>query len=890
MKKRLLVLALIVLSSMSYADDNNLKLLKEQGIMSEEDYLILNDRYEEDGKQLYSLLINGEMKNKVYPVYVEKGNMYFPIFSFFDTLNFTNYEYDKEKGTLEILLGDSLEEISVDVKKKSVIKDFEQLNSQDSDVLFQGNEIYLSEELFKKVFLNNLNVSKSKQKINMTLSFASPEEILIRLQNNERILKENSAVNDMVFTNKNSKLFELGYLRTEVNQLFTKDESENNGKFESDWEADFEYQGAVLFGELTAEYNAKEHLFEDVALRYDDVWNEHTFEIENHKYNESGSREWELSFRKDKGYYVTGNKSYIIRENVPIGSRVELIYMGTIIDIQNAENGNVVFTNSEIKEDREYILKIYTQDGKIFTKTINTTSDYNQQNKGEVEYDFNLRENHEIARPSLASSLYYGVTNNLTMGLGYMREPELINDEYEYLNKGRGELIYSNTVYSLPYTFRVGGDKVFEDYTYYVNEKSTKDDYSYDFLGQIDIKKLRLRAEEINKGEFYEDKKEQNFYARYSPFRELDLTYEHERTEKHPDMYGVSETEKDNIYTVEFSKSLKNMLLTAEYEKSDLEGITYGANVYYTGWRTVTAKLENEWKNDGKDYEVAFSVFSNGNKYFDYNLEARYSEEFKDRFTFRFEMNYDNWLNFESFVDKKGNQDYKIGIDRITDLKNPTKKVKSMESSPVKVLTFLDLNDNNKFDKDEGEYGVSKVDVTIGEQTVTTDKKGVAKFYGVPNEILYDLNPTIQKPNFLLGSNKIQIKGKNTSTIEAFIPIKPMVSLTGVVKIDDVLKLSNIQKARMYDDILVKIKDVNGKVLDMAIPDETGVFEVSGLLPQKYLIEVNYMGIDYQIKGINEVIKLEYIEKKNDDNTIVFNISGNKISMKKGDELAHVDY
>ena len=890
MKKRLLILALIVLSSISYADDNNLKQLKDQGIMSEEEYLILNDSYEEDGKQLYNLLINGESKNKVYPIYVEKGDVFFPIFSFFDTLKFTNYEYDKEKGNLKILLGDSLEEVSIDINKKTVIKDFEQLNLSDKDVLVKGNEIYLYEEVFKKVFLNNLNISKEKQKVNMTLSFASPEEILIRLQNNERLLKENSAINDITFTNKNSKFFELGYLRTEVNQLFTKDKSENDGKFESDWEADFEYQGAVLFGELTAEYDAKEHMFEDVKLRYDDIWNEHTFEIENHKYNEGGAREWELSFRKDKGYYVTGSKSYIIRESVPIGSRVELVYMGTIIDIQNAENGNVVFTNTEIKEDREYTLKVYTQDGKIFTKTINTTSDYNQQNKGEVEYDFNLRENHEIARPSIDSSVYYGLTNNLTMGLGYMREPELINDEYEYLNKGRGELIYSNTVYSLPYTFRVGGDKVFEDYTYSVNEKSTKDDYSYDFLGQIDIKKLRLRAEQINKGEFYEDKREQNFYARFSPIRELDLTYEHERTEKHPDMYGVSETEKDNIYTVEFSKSLRNMLFTAEYEKSDLDGTTYGANIYYTGWRTVTAKLENEWKNDGKDYEVAFSVFSNGNRYFDYNLEARYSEEFKDRFTFRFEMNYDNWLNFESFIDKKGNQDYKIGIDRITDLKNPTKKVKSMESSPVKVLTFLDLNDNNKYDKDEGEYGVSKVDVTIGDQTVTTDKKGVAKFYGVPNEILYELNPTIQKPNFLLGSNKIQIKGKNTSTIEAFIPIKPMVSLTGIVKIDDILKLSNIQKARMYDDILVKIKDANGKVLDMAIPDETGVFEVSGLLPQKYMIEVNYMGIDYQIKGINEIIKLEYIEKRNAGNTVVFNIAGNKISMKKGDELAHVDY
>ena len=92
---------------------------------------------------------------------------------------------------------------------------------------------------------------------------------------------------------------------------------------------------------------------------------------------------------------------------------------------------------------------------------------------------------------------------------------------------------------------------------------------------------------------------------------------------------------------------------------------------------------------------------------------------------------------------------------------------------------------------------------------------------------------------------------------------------------------------RIFDDILVKIKDINGKVLDMAIPDETGVFEVSGLLPKKYYIEVNYMGIDYQIKGLNEVVQLAYVEKQKDGNVLVFTVNNKKITMRKGDELAY---
>lgn len=886
MKKKMFILAFILtaISSYSYAN-TELKDLKEKGIISEEDFMILSNDYQETGKQLFNLMINGEIKHYAFPIYSEKQKVYIPVFNFFKTINFKNYTYDEDNLILEVELGENLEKRELNFKNKFLIKNYEQINFTEKDILFKDGDIYLEETVFKNAFLRNLNISSKYQKINMTLAFSSPEEIAIRLRNNERLLLEENGINEVTYTNAKNKLWELGYLRAEVNEIFTRS-YENDNEWKSDWEADFEYQGSLLYGELTTQYNLKDHKFEDITLRYDDIYKDHTLEIGNYSVGEGSAREWELSFRKDKGYFVTGSKSYIIRENVPIGSRVELIYLGTIIDIENADNGEVIFTNSEIKEDREYTLKIYDPSGKIYIKTINTTSDYNQQNKGEVEYDFTLRENDEIGTFGIDSNIYYGVTNNLTVGLGYLRDSTLINDKYEYLNKGRAELVYSNTIYSMPYTFRVGGDKVFEDYTYKLTEKSTSDDYSYDFLGQIDIKKLRLKAEQINKGEFYDVKKQQSFSARYSPLKELELEYEHIRKENYPNIYGITETEKYNRYSLEYSKSLKNLLVTAEYEYNTDDKSIYDLNIYYTGFRNVTTKLENKWRNEGKDYEVVFSVFSNGNKYFDYNLEAGYSEEYKDRFTFRFSMDYDNWLNFESFM-KKDDFNYKVGIDRIIDLRNPTKKIDSMESSPVEVTTFIDLNDNNHFDTASGEYGVSKVEVKIGEQTQITDKNGKAKFYGIPNEILYDLNPSIKKPNFLLGNNKIQIKGKNTSTIEAFIPIKPMVSLTGIVRVNEILKLQEYEKMKIYDDILVKIKDINGKVIDMAIPDETGVFEVSGLLPKKYYIEVNYMGIEYQIKGLNEVVQLSYVEKQKDGNTLVFTVNDKKITMRKGDEVAY---
>ena len=89
--------------------------------------------------------------------------------------------------------------------------------------------------------------------------------------------------------------------------------------------------------------------------------------------------------------------------------------------------------------------------------------------------------------------------------------------------------------------------------------------------------------------------------------------------------------------------------------------------------------------------------------------------------------------------DKEGNQEYKVGIDRITDLRKPKANIKSMDSSPVKAIAFVDINNNNK--KDPEEKVIKNVDIKIGDQTKTTNKDGYAMFYGVPNDVIYELNP-----------------------------------------------------------------------------------------------------------------------------------------------------
>lgn len=879
MKKRYFLVLFAITSILAQANQD-MEALKK--IMSPEDYAIITNTYtQKEGKQIYDLMINGELKSKSYSVWYKNQNMYFSLFNFLEAINFKNYHQDLKTGDITLLVGDSLEEIKISVKNNYINYPIEKLKLLKDDLILDGREIYIKSDIFKSVFLRNLRISQEEQKINMNLNFSTPEEINLRLKLTKNSLNEEKLKDEIIYKNKN-KLLEAGYLRTEVNKIFTRDKNSEDDSFQDDWEARLEYQGAFLYGELNAEYDVKEHLLGDVKLTYDDIYNKHTLELSSFKYGDKGARENGIRFWKDKGYLVTGSKEYILTEDVPIGSRVELIYLGTVIDIQTAENGQVVFANRNIKEDREYTLRVYTEDGKIYEKIINTTSDYNQQNKGEWEYNFDIREDHASDRYRINAITYYGLTDSLTAGAGYIKEPRTINNKYEYLDKGRGELVFSNSIKGYQYTLRAGGEKAFNNYVDDVTLKSTEDEYKYDLLGQIDFKDLRFKYQQENYGKYYYDKFEKVLSARWKPIKPLELEWEKVWKEKYRDLsYSEEERKQEgDRYRVEYSKSWKSLLLTAEYQKSTLfdEEDEYSLNLYYTGFRTFTTRFENTWNEDGK-YETAFSIFSNGNDLFDYTLEARYSEETKDSLTFRFNLNYNNWFNFESEADKKGNQRYKVGIDRITDLRNPKANIRSIESSPVEVTAFIDMNNNDKFD--EGEKIAKNIEIKLAGETKKTDKDGKAIFYGIPNRVLYDLNAEIKRPSLLQTPVPLKVEGKNTATIEAYLPIKPMTTLTGQINVAEMLGLSELEKMKIYENIIITIKDISGKELEVTMPDETGTFDVSGLLPTEYLIEVNYIGIDYSIKGINEVIQLSYIEKGKDGNLFVFNFNKEGIKLMK---------
>lgn len=91
MKLKVLVISLFQLFSLSIiaeTDNEDLNFYKEIGIISQDEYDILNSGSKLlNGKYLYELRVNGNIESKTYEILVEDGKMYFPIFKFLKLLN-----------------------------------------------------------------------------------------------------------------------------------------------------------------------------------------------------------------------------------------------------------------------------------------------------------------------------------------------------------------------------------------------------------------------------------------------------------------------------------------------------------------------------------------------------------------------------------------------------------------------------------------------------------------------------------------------------------------------------------------------------------------------------------------------------------------------------------
>ena len=162
-----------------------------------------------------------------------------------------------------------------------------------------------------------------------------------------------------------------------------------------------------------------------------------------------------------------------------------------------------------------------------------------------------------------------------------------------------------------------------------------------------------------------------------------------------------------------------------------------------------------------------------------------------------------------------------------------------------------------------------------GEKKVTTSKEPTY-FYGVPNNILYNLNPIVRRPSFDVINSTFSLKGKGGGDIEAYIPIKPLFSIVGQLSLDK--SYSNAEN--IYDGIVIKIFDSNNKVISNIVPDFMGYYDVSSLIAGKYFIEISSFK-NSSIEPLKTEVNIAYDILKSNTYQLNTHLLNNKIEVIK---------
>lgn len=862
--------------------------LRRLNAITQEDYEILKMEITGDGMVqdgVYTLKLGNKPVSKNYKVILENGREYFELQEFFAVIGFTNY-YPKKDG-VTIYLGESLDEIKLDYKNNKVFYLGKEIATEDTGVKFllKGNTIYVEKNIFKQLFLYDLSVDIQKLEITMNLGFTPPLAIETLLDISAAKLEKQDDVNEIIYTGKR-EMFNLGYLRVEAGNTWTRTEEEKS--YKSEWDGSLSYQGGLLYGGFQFDYDMKEKEFSNFRLDYDQIWKNHSLEISKSNFDSDG--EWGFHFYKDKGYYNIGD-TIVIRERVPVGSRAELLYMGTPIAIENEANGEVVFSNNMIKTNRDYQLKIYYPDGKIMMKDIRTSEDYNRQQRGEIEYDISLNENSSENGYTTDINFYYGISEKLTFGAGVNRDiTRDYRDKKEYMTTVSTELTYGDTLNGYSYTLQLNGERTLDHY-YDDSFRNLEDRNQWGYLAEVTKNKWRTKFKQIRYAEYYDEKEDNNFEVSYDVTNALRLDYSYSSTKYRTDKFGETKSkDKSSSIGVSYDKTIGGVLIgsSIDLDLEDSKNNEYSINAYYSGFKSFTTRLENTWTNNGEDYEVSLNLYNNNlGGFLDVSAEIRYSNIEKETFGLTFSMTLDSWFKFDVDGDEHGNNTVRVGFDRIIDLKNPKLEVDNMDVSRAKIITFVDQNNNNMYDK--GEPRVEGVEVKLGTHRVVTDKNGEANLYNLSNGIIYELQPTIKKPSYTMGNNIIKLQSNFSSDVDVLIPIKPMMNLAGYVRLDETLGIKESERDEFYSNIIIQILDIEGKEIDLASPDNTGYFDISGLFPEEYLIKVYYIGDNYNILNLNEKIVLKYDEENGFDFDIQFNITNEQIEMLDKQNLAQLE-
>lgn len=710
MKKKI-IFFILILVQWTFAQNMTLKdlnSLKTKNLITPAEYDIMVSELNKSlnpTKKLYTLFINDTLYDNLFPVMEYKNSEYINLSKFLELMEI---KYSVKDSTLTYKLNYSLK-----------LENNYSINLNDKDnIIIKDNDIYILENDFASKFCKKFNIKKDT--IHIWLNFMSQQKlneclnILAKRKNNEK--------KTFLYANR-PEFINLGTVRP----IVSKDLNNSN------WDGDLKYYSDFLFGNLETNYNIKNKKLDDISLKYDYLLDKHEIKFYNKDYY--FTKKCGFSIKKSNGYFFNDNNTYI-KENVPRGSKVELLYLGKIIEVQSENNGKVYFYGPLIKRGHIYTLKIHTLSGEVYTKVINIADNYNLQKRN--EYDYNMRFEKNIKNQKIYENFnfYYGLTDNLTLG---------IKNRYFKNNKYLGgNIIIGDNLSSTSYVVN------FEN----LKNLNIKNSYSNVIEGKFNYKNIK------NKFIFNDNHLDLKNLKR---FKELETKYCFSATYDSSIGLAFKENDATKFFTPTYNINIptQNFFFNISGDKNEIE------NTITTSYRSCFLTLTNGYNRKEKDFKSTLDITSISIVPFEYDFAISYSKQKKELFTFKFTLNYDSWLKFKSFFDSNSHKyNSSIMLDKYIDLKNLS--FQSLNS--VKIIPFLDKNKNGIKDKDEEIFNNTCVELN-GQKKIILDNKPIY-FSNIGMYIEYPMNITVRTYGYKVKHPKMNLVKTTNQIMSVYIPVE----------------------------------------------------------------------------------------------------------------------
>lgn len=633
----------------------------------------------------------------------------------------------------------------------------------------------------------------------------------------------------------------------------------------------FEYGSQFLLGELYLSGELKpEEKLNTGRLMYSDILDDNDLTFGNinaitPSFVNLDSDILGISLDDYDTYLQTDNTQTIIRWQIDNVDSIELYRNGILIDYRVKPPREDYFIVSDGMTNAEYILKIYYADGKVEERMVYSLNDINALKKGKYKPVIQIGKTEEKGDFQTILKSYYGFTDNLTMGGGYLdlidyngRNLRLLEQTAIYNTRN----LYYPTVLNFTNYYEV--DKGKSGYELSINQK----------LG-----KYNLRFTENRYSDYLINSDGEKKYNSLSLTRSFDRNSFELGVSKRIRLNDGEEEKSKNIYGGWYNSYFTPFYISLKIEKQ-IDGedkyITYSPSLTYSKGVSLIldGKIETDEKT-GKLRKEEYRLRLNKRRvkiienrlYADLALEAIYDARNSDyRYGVTFSIDLEDYIdinidhNIDLYRGEKTENRTSLSASKVINLASPLRKIDNdipVNSYTVQGKIFLDRNGDGIYNS--GDTPLEGVGVFIDGVEFKSDKYGNYLGDGVvfDDVIKIEVNRKTMDPMYKDTRGELKVRPLKSATLKLDIPVEVVSMVTGNIwNTENITEREFIQNISMTTIRLEK----DGKIYREIDPEFDGLFFFEDITPGEYELKFIYLGeenIRYSPESIKVDVKLQ---------------------------------